>query len=128
MTVIVFLLIAVLFFVAPITTFVYIMSDLLKDYLPAAREIYQTLLPVGWIASLICAVARVIIMMTPDHEISFWDYVLIAMYLWIARDAYKSWKRDGDGRWKKKLKSALARVKNVGHKLVVVVEPEPNAA
>lgn len=51
-----------------------------------------------------------------------WDLLLAVMYTYFAYDWYKIWKKNSDGRWKKRAKKALGVVQVAGHKLVVVPE------
>jgi hypothetical protein len=57
---------------------------------------------------------------------STWDWVTLAINFWVWTDWYRH--HDHDDRWKKRRKKALAKVKQVAGKLVVVPIPVPAGA
>lgn len=90
-------------------------------------NLYQTILPAMWVLAIYVIFYFGVINLTVDINTSnavsaVIDLFLAVCWISIARDWYKIWKNDGDGRWKKRAKKALGVVQVAGHKLVVVPE------
>lgn len=116
--------------VATITViYTFIITSLVRIFKPHSlvNEVYQWVLPFVWVSWVYQGLFYGLIVIW--EGLTFGRIAIILLDAILAWRAYVEWKNNDDDRWKRLRKKVSSKVKNIGHRLVVVPDgPATNPA